>query len=346
MNDEQFAEGFADAAYFTEHHVPDLNHVGKFMLSKLAHDQGYKTILTGEGSDEHFGGYTMFYADMLREKDLQWPGAELDEATRPQLVYMIEEMGRAPLRKLPVKRLNVIGDDGLKGGSGADGDVRATWRRNLNNVALPSYLLPQTCIDFSSWTECYGDWDPRETTVRATGVSTLEKINKKWHPLNTSAHIFIRSGLANALLTGLGDRTEMAHSVEGRPAFLDHVLAEYANGLPPSMKLRFDPATRTFNEKWILKEAMKPYLTEELYKRKKHVSSHIPYYPFALLFSENEIYILTISIIALLGTPRCCGWRRSQQSARRLGDAGECRATRLLGLECCGGGEEAGSGGE
>jgi asparagine synthase (glutamine-hydrolysing) len=36
------------------------------------------------------------------------------------------------------------------------------------------------------------------------------------------------------------------------------------------MKFRWDPSTQAFNEKWILKEAVKPFVTEELYKRKKH----------------------------------------------------------------------------
>lgn len=69
--------------------------------------------------------------------------------------------------------------------------------------------------------------------------------------------------LANVLLTALGDRVEMAYSVEGRQPFLDHHVFDYVMKLPPSVKLRWDPATQSFNEKWILKEAAKPFITEE-----------------------------------------------------------------------------------
>lgn len=69
--------------------------------------------------------------------------------------------------------------------------------------------------------------------------------------------------LSNVLLSGLGDRVEMAHSVEGLQPFLDHHLVEYVTKLPPSLKLKWDPETQTFNEKWILKEAAKPFITEE-----------------------------------------------------------------------------------
>jgi asparagine synthase (glutamine-hydrolysing) len=72
----------------------------------------------------------------------------------------------------------------------------------------------------------------------------------------------------------------MAHSVEGRQPFLDHRLTEYAMKLPPSVKLHYDPSTRTFSEKWILKEAMKPFITAELYARKKHpFSAPVKYKP-------------------------------------------------------------------
>jgi asparagine synthase (glutamine-hydrolysing) len=94
--------------------------------------------------------------------------------------------------------------------------------------------------------------------------------------------------LANILLSCLGDRTEMAHSIEARPPFLDHVLSDYANGLPPSLKIVYDPtrpgssagqvpwwegadaACHPFSGKWILREAGKPFITQEPYERRNH----------------------------------------------------------------------------
>jgi len=62
----------------------------------------------------------------------------------------------------------------------------------------------------------------------------------------------------------------MAYSIEARPPFLDHHLTEYVNGLPPSVKLRWDGAARKFTEKWILREAGRPFVTQEIYERTKH----------------------------------------------------------------------------
>ncbi|KAF1954258.1 hypothetical protein CC80DRAFT_386221, partial [Byssothecium circinans] len=91
-----------------------------------------------------------------------------------------------------------------------------------------------------------------------------------WHTLLSALYIWSKAALANRFLTFLGDRVEMAHSVEGRQLFLGLRLTEYVMGLPPSMKFHYGPTTNSFNEKWILKEAIKPFVTEELYSRKKN----------------------------------------------------------------------------
>ena len=97
-------------------------------------------------------------------------------------------------------------------------------------------------------------------------------IMEKWHPLHAAEYVWQKGHLANIFLTCLGDRTELAHSIEARTPFLDHHLTEYVNALPPSVKIRWDAERKQFTEKWILREASRPFITEELYKRKKHVS--------------------------------------------------------------------------
>ena len=96
---------------------------------------------------------------------------------------------------------------------------------------------------------------------------------KKWHPLHAAQYVWTKGHLANIFLSCLGDRTEMAHSLEARTPFLDHHLTEYVNRLPPSVKIRWDPKEKRFIEKWILREASKPFITKELYERKKHAYS-------------------------------------------------------------------------
>jgi asparagine synthase (glutamine-hydrolysing) len=57
---------------------------------------------------------------------------------------------------------------------------------------------------------------------------------------------------------------EMAHGVEGRLPFLDGELYDFARAVPMGLKIR-GPV-----EKYVLREAMRPYLTEAVYRRQKH----------------------------------------------------------------------------
>ena len=255
MNESKFAENFADATFLSEHHNPDLNYVGKFALSKLAHDHGFKVILSGEGSDEHFGGYWHFHPDFLRAPDQTFPTYRLDEDQRAGLTSALEGSSRP----------------GYKGTStGFIADSSSIARRNLNGTSIASLLWTVTMADFAAWTKCYGDLDRQETRANNPDNATLTLIRDSWHPLHTSQYIWSKSILPNLILTCMGDRMEMGHSIEGRPPFLDHHLTEYVNGLPPNMKIKYDPVTNELTEKWILREAAQPYILDELYRRKKH----------------------------------------------------------------------------
>ena len=48
------------------------------------------------------------------------------------------------------------------------------------------------------------------------------------HPLDKAQYVWIKTMLEGQILTWGGDRVDMANSMEARPAFLDHHLAEYA----------------------------------------------------------------------------------------------------------------------
>jgi asparagine synthase (glutamine-hydrolysing) len=81
-------------------------------------------------------------------------------------------------------------------------------------------------------------------------------------PLNRSLFLDQQTLLSDQVLPFV-DRLSMAHSVEVRPPFLDHRLAEFAGTLPGSMKIS---AGRV---KHILKEAVKDLLPADLLARPK-----------------------------------------------------------------------------
>lgn len=255
MNEEELAKRFEDATWHCEHHNPDLNFVGKYALSEVPRENGFKVVLTGEGADEQFGGYPMYLPDYLREPDHSWPSNPLSDELRKEHCTKTEEAAAEYYRNV---------------GADATNRKSSPASRQLNHITTVASMAAFTFPMWAPWTSCYGICDPRITIANNADGRVKDLMLHKWHPLHTAQYIWSKGHLANIFLTCLGDRTEMAHSVEARTPFLDHKLTEYVNALPPSLKIRYDPATETFTEKYVLREASKPFITKELYERKKH----------------------------------------------------------------------------
>ncbi|KAI7571990.1 hypothetical protein KC343_g1080 [Hortaea werneckii] len=124
----------------------------------------------------------------------------------------------------------------------------------------------------------------------------------------------------------------MAHSIEARTPFLDHHLTDYVNQLPPSMKLRWMAEEKRFVEKWVLREASKPFITPELYNRKKHPYSAPTKYPAGGPLQKVMQRLVTRENIAALGF---VDWEVVDGLLKTAFDAGpespgDARALRLL----------------
>ena len=83
-------------------------------------------------------------------------------------------------------------------------------------------------------------------------------------PVNQALYLWSKTLLPSYILTVLGDRMEMAHSVEGRVPFLDHEVVELICAMPVGQKIR------GMTEKFVLREAARPVLTDTVYRRQKH----------------------------------------------------------------------------
>lgn len=283
LNEAELARHFADSVWHCEHHNFDLNSVGKFALSTLPREHGFKVILTGEGSDEHFAGYPFFAPDFLREPDLSLPDSPLarDGELREGMLKAVQTDIEALSRRV---------------GLFAHGWDEPEARRAVNNIFAPSAVLAA-----SPYAELFHPWvrdrwvglDCRDTLTNSLSPRARDAIANKWHPMHAAEYVWSKSQLANNLLSCLGDRTEMAHSMEARPPFLDHVLSEYVNSLPPSVKVAYKApdfaeqrakddkeagpwwegvgvAREQLIEKMLLREAGRPFITKELYGRRKH----------------------------------------------------------------------------
>jgi asparagine synthase (glutamine-hydrolysing) len=83
-------------------------------------------------------------------------------------------------------------------------------------------------------------------------------------PVHQALYLWAKTHLPNYVLTVLGDRMEMAHSVEGRVPFLDHHVVELVRSLPVAQKIRGT------TEKYVLRQAAQSVLTDTVYRRHKH----------------------------------------------------------------------------
>jgi asparagine synthase (glutamine-hydrolysing) len=111
---------------------------------------------------------------------------------------------------------------------------------------------------------CAGSWQCTRQGSRFRASSCLPGQVAGREPVNQSLYLWSKAVLPSYVLTVLGDRMEMAHSVEGRLPFLDHHVVELVRDLPISQKIR------GMTEKYVLREAARPVLTATVYGRHKH----------------------------------------------------------------------------
>jgi asparagine synthase (glutamine-hydrolysing) len=100
------------------------------------------------------------------------------------------------------------------------------------------------------------------------GYSAAEVLRGHWRetqgldPLDQVQYADLMTYLPGDILTKV-DRASMAHSLEVRVPLLDHVLVEWAATLPPELRLNARAS------KYVLKEALGPYLPPAVLRRPK-----------------------------------------------------------------------------
>jgi asparagine synthase (glutamine-hydrolysing) len=107
--------------------------------------------------------------------------------------------------------------------------------------------------------EQLADYDP----VAAIAAKLDRRKLEGRHLLDRAQYSWIKTMLEGQILSWGGDRVDMAHSLESRPAFLDHELADFARLIPPEYRIRGGV------EKWVLREAMRGVLPSAIHERGK-----------------------------------------------------------------------------
>jgi asparagine synthase (glutamine-hydrolysing) len=240
---EHLYDNFAETLWHTERTIYNTLGVAKLLMSRHVNKAGYKVVVTGEGSDELFGGYPAFRRDMfLHGMDT------LSNAERAEWESILAE-----------------GNKLFKGAMLAENEVIDPALTKLVGFT-PSCLQPWLASSTHSAGLMHADlaheidqYSPGQAIAGALDGDMLDGR----HPLDKAQYVWIKTMLEGQILTWGGDRVDMANSMEARPPFLDHHLAEYATQLPPAMRIK----GRT--EKYVLREAMKGVLPRVLYEREK-----------------------------------------------------------------------------
>lgn len=332
------AQEFQNAVYHTEHHLGDMNAVAKYCLASLPREQGIKVILTGEGADEHFGGYSFFLPEMLREPDLECPDSPL---TRDS------ELRETLLKSAMSENFKVLAAQG-SASANPDNDKIAV---NITGGRFPTYLVFTQPADsvYADWVHGKRgtDWDYGDSLFASLPSEVFTKIKEKWHSVHGAFYLMARSVLHNLILAGMSDRAEMAHSLEGRPPLMDHHLTEYVNMLPPSFKIRYrdetdhemnendgfwwknaGATTRAFTEKWLLREAARPFITDEQYKRRKQPFFAPTRWPKGGVMQKMFQGLLTEESVSALGFVKWTVVAEALEDA--FGETGDAGAWRTL----------------
>lgn len=240
------ADNFADAIAQSETLCLNAHGVAKYLLSRAVRDAGYKVVITGEGSDEILGGYAHFRRDMLLyNREGQDPDAIkellawLDEHNTVSRGLLLPDGEVGPLES--VRR--VLG-------------FVPSWIETFSTraVKLRPLLARGFQERFGPIEGTYGILDDVDVRGQLQGRDALHQ----------SLYLWSKTVMANYILTMLGDRMEMAHSIEGRVPFLDHKLVELIASLPVNQKIR------GMTEKYVLREAVRDRITDTVYRRQKH----------------------------------------------------------------------------
>ena len=207
----------ADVVWHCEAPLLRTSPIPMFLLSKLVRDSGTKTVLSGEGADELFAGYTIFKEDQIRRFAARLPASSV----RPALLNRIHHyVGDARVRATPF--------------------WQDFFRRNVADTAHPFYS------HLIRWQN--NAWTLRllspEVQLAADLPATMERLESSlpagwqtWDMLLRAQVTEIHSFLSSYLLSSQGDRVAMAHGVEVRYPFLDPDVIDLAMTLPRRHKL-------------------------------------------------------------------------------------------------------------
>ncbi len=221
-----------EAVWHGEEPFTSATEIASMILSRAC-GSDYKVVLTGEGSDEVFGGYSWYMAQkvlkpflhiphVLREIMMKWPG------------FQNSHPGAAGFLSVPDRNIGLAHYRGMLG--------CPTYHREKHLLFSPKTM------------EAIRNGEPASMTrdhviPGGTGFRVFQSFDLNYRLSNVITHHL--------------DRSSMSRGLEARVPFLDHLFVERCARIPDRLKLKM------VREKHILREAMKGDLPAEIIRRRK-----------------------------------------------------------------------------
>lgn len=214
-----------------------------YCVSKLIRDSGVIVAQVGEGSDELFSGYNQ-YLLVVNFWKKWWRKLERLPCGLKKMLFQFSGITKNPACDL--------------------------HREQLRRLAEAEEFFWGGAIAFSEFTK----WNilSEDFARRMQGRSSLDIIKPHYKKLdelapdtdflNRMIYLELKIRLPELLLMRV-DKITMANSIESRVPFLDHRLVELAMQIPMDMKIKNGVS------KYILKEAVRGIIPDEVINRKK-----------------------------------------------------------------------------
>jgi asparagine synthase (glutamine-hydrolysing) len=208
--------------------------VPTYQVAELAAEH-VKVVLTGEGADEVFGGYTRFVSDRHMRRFRRWPAWVRRGAGIAGGMIPLTGVRHQAARAMEMAEMS-------------DGERFLEWVTAFSTAERSGLYVP----------EMRGEGENRAADL-------YERYNAEFPEASSTDRMLycdMKIRLSECMLART-DRMTMAVSLEGRTPFLDHRVVEWMMRLPGYFKVRGN------REKYLLKRALSRILPGSIIQRRK-----------------------------------------------------------------------------
>lgn len=230
MTPADFQSSLQSFTWLMDEPVTEAAAISLLKVAKLARED-VTVVLSGEGSDEVFGGYPIYLFFQLLEQYKKLPAKLRRTLADP----ILSTLGAIPRKYIRLSRQDLR--DAYMGVSFYDRDASYS-------------LVTDEARSHISANPVSGITDPYFT------ATTSQHMQRRMQYLD------MKTWLVDDLLIK-ADRMTMGASVELRVPFLDHRLVEFSTRLPWKLRIR------NFQPKYLIKKTMQRYLPRKIIYRKK-----------------------------------------------------------------------------